>query len=418
MSDFISKHAALRTKLASLLTEHSDVITTRMLNQSEITRALSEADVVLTHVEVNNKHGVGVFVSRLFAERTNIFSIRSRDMYDGEHHFGEMTARLSYDGMSRVEMFASVIKALNGTTVRRILCIPYFPDDVRSALLLHELFRVPMCTYIMDDQNIYSTGISDELMGELLAKSSLHLAISHEIQNTYSQKFGLEFALLPPGVPSALLSRSPHLPQEKSYGDHKGVMIGNIWGPTWLKLLRRTVRETSVQIVWYCSGGSKCSWLDLEPQALAQDRIFLRHPIEEEDELVAELRQYSFAVVPSGTLDEQDDNQPIAHLSLPSRIPFILATSSTPIIVLGSTRTAAARFVERFKIGVVCSYDADSFRQAVQYVTSVDVQSSMRQNAANLADCFVADNMLDWIWESLERGKDHNPKWDNRLFLE
>ena len=417
MSDIVSKHAALRTKLASLLAKHSDIVAVKTLDQLETMRVLHQADVVITHIEVNSKHGTGVFVSRLFAGRTNIFSIRSRNLYDGEHHFGEMTACLSYEGMSRLEMFASMINELNGTTVRRILCIPYYPDDVRSALMVQELFRVPLCTYIMDDQNIYSNGISDELMSELLQKSSLRLAISHEIQNVYSQKFGLKFALLPPGVPGALLSRLPHLPTEESYDNRKGVMIGNIWGSTWLKLLRSTIQGTGLQIVWYCNGGSKCSWLDLEPQALAQDGIALCAPIEEEDELVAQLRRYSFAVVPSGTLDERDDNLAIAHLSLPSRIPFILATSNTPIIVLGSAKTAAARFVERFKIGVVCDYDTTCYQQAVEYVTSAEVQYSMRQNAANLADCFVADNMVDWIWESLEKGDNRDLEWDERLPL-
>ena len=55
--------------------------------------------------------------------------------------------------------------------VSRVLCVPYTADDLVSALALKEMFNAPLCTYLMDDNNIGSQGISDELMREALEKS-------------------------------------------------------------------------------------------------------------------------------------------------------------------------------------------------------------------------------------------------------
>ena len=69
------------------------------------------------------------------------------------------------------------------------------------------------------------------------------------------------------------------------------------------------------------------------------------------------LRQTPFVVLPSGTLDGFDDRRFIAQLSFPSRIPYILATSHSPILVLGSPATAAAHVVRRLGIGLSALYD-------------------------------------------------------------
>jgi hypothetical protein len=36
---------------------------------------------------------------------------------------------------------------------------------VRTAIAIKEIYGVPMCTYIMDDQNVCTSEIPDELMG-------------------------------------------------------------------------------------------------------------------------------------------------------------------------------------------------------------------------------------------------------------
>jgi hypothetical protein len=44
---------------------------------------------------------------------------------------------------------------LGGHDVKRILCVPYYPDDALSAIATAKLTSAPLVTYIMDDQNRY-----------------------------------------------------------------------------------------------------------------------------------------------------------------------------------------------------------------------------------------------------------------------
>ena len=69
-----------------------------------------------------------------------------------------------------------------------------------SALAVRQTYGVPLCTYIMDDNNVASRGIPDDLMAELLENSALRLAISPELREAYEEKYGLKFWLLPPVV--------------------------------------------------------------------------------------------------------------------------------------------------------------------------------------------------------------------------
>ena len=141
----------------------------------------------------------------------------------------------------------------------------------------------------------------------------------------------------------------------------------------------------------------------------------IQQGIKPEAELVEILRQHPYTILPTGSTDEVDDRPEIAKLSLPSRIPFILATSNTPVIVIGSKITAAASFVERFDVGVVCEYSAASFLQAVEYVCLPENQTRMRQNAIAIANILSAEGMDSWLWHSLEKGEPCDYKFEKLL---
>ena len=79
---------------------------------------------------------------------------------------------------SRAEVFSWVKWYLSDTSWRRILPIPYLPSDPLVAVAAHDQFNAPLCTYILDDQNVCDDGISDELMEELLVKSDLRSKLS------------------------------------------------------------------------------------------------------------------------------------------------------------------------------------------------------------------------------------------------
>jgi FkbM family methyltransferase len=191
-------------------------------------------------------------------------------------------------------------------------------------------------------------------------------------------------------------------------------LVGNIWSQKYLDIFRETVRKTGVSIDWYCNNYDNPRWLTFDREELKSDGITIYPPLQE-TELAEKLKNYSFAVIPSGKLDESDNIQNIARLSLPSRIPFILASSQTPFIILGNPETAAARFVQRFEVGLVSDYHAPDFQEVVKQISLPEVQKKLRQNAANIAELFSAQGIDQWIWKSLEQGQPTDLKFDNLM---
>jgi hypothetical protein len=94
----------------------------------------------------------------------------------------------------------------------------------------------------------------------------------------------------------------------------------------------------------------------------------------------------------------------IAELSLPSRIPTIVASSHLPILVLGHAKTAAARFVARFNLGEVAPYEPWAARAALERISTAETQTQIRARAAELSAHFSSKGADDWIWKSLAAG--------------
>ena len=404
----------LAWKLLGLVGAPADLSDSASEGEHPATGVPRDADAVVTHIEVNDKHGVGVLIRRLFRGRANVISVRSRNHYGGEQDFGDLDLCISHENTSRDAVFLNVLDALKRSTVARVLCVPYYPDDVRNALALSEVCGAPLGTYLMDDQNICADGIPDELMRELLAKSSLRLAISPELAICYELKYGCKLWLMPPVVTAGHILSEIREPEAVRSARTSGVIVGNIWGQRWLDLLRETVRDSGVTLRWHSNNYFR--FLSGAGDELARDSIIVPEgPPLPDEELIEVLRQAPFVVVPSGTLDETDDRRFIARLSLPSRIPFVMAVSHTPFIVLGDKRTGAARFVEDLRIGTVCPYDRKAFREAVDHVTQPDVNLSMRRNALAVAPRYSDDGAAEWIWQSLARGEPLDRRYEEMM---
>jgi hypothetical protein len=364
-------------------------------------------DVIITPVEVNNSHGTGVLLQMVFGGEENIVSIRSLDQYGGRQDFG-LPLKIVHGADSRDAAFARVEQALRGIAVRRVVCVPYQPDDVMTAIAIQGIFGASLCSYIMDDQNVAVRGIEDGAMRELLEKSSLRLAISPEMRAAYERKFGLPFFYAPPVAPARLLPSQLHAPVTPPDARH-GVVIGNLWSSRWPELLRRTVRNSGVTLS-YPRGDS----LAISAEDLRADGIFPRARMEDE-ELVRMLRSMWFAVLPSGTLDQLEDRRWMAEFSLPSRLVYLMSTSHIPVIVLGSRETAASHFVEQFGIGVTSSYDRASFKNAVDHITRPEVNLAMRRRGLLAAGRFVDTGVGEWIWQSLERGEPIDRRFEDLM---
>jgi hypothetical protein len=369
-------------------------------------------DVLVSHAEVNDRHGTGVLLQRLFPGGDGIVTIRSRDDYDACQEFGAWSARLPQPAPTPQAAERKVRRLLAGVPVRRVLAVPFRPDDARTALALQGLYGAPLCTWVMDDRNVEVAGIPDALLGELLARSALRLAISPELRDAYQRKFGLPFAFVPPLVDPALLLRRPEVPAREVLEGRRGVMIGNVWGPGWLSRLAEVLAGTGVELDWYSSAGLE--WQVLDQERLARAGIYWRRG-PPDVELVERLRAAAFAVLPSGTLDASDGHRAIARFSLPSKAVYLTATAHLPTLVLGAPETAVARFVTRAGVGRVAPYDRAAFLAAVAELVRPEVQTELRRRAAQLAPAFSAKGAGDWIWRSLAAGGAVDGRWDGLL---
>jgi len=373
-----------------------------------------QADAIVAHIEINDHHGVGVLLRRLFGESPNILSIRSKNFYGGRQDFGAMDVRISHDTVSRDMVMWRVLEALAGATVRRLLVAPYFADDALNALALKQAFGVPLCTFLMDDQNLYSDGIPDGVMDELLRESSLRLAISPEMCAAYEAKYGLKMWFMPPLAPTRLIPRRLNELSDRALREKQPIILGNIWGQQWLASLRSTVRGTGVTLQWYNNGEFR--WLSCSKEELVRDGIVPQEGQPEPDDTFVEtLRQAPYVVLPSGTLEESDDRRFIAQLSFPSRIPYILATSHAPILVLGNPQTAAARIVTRLGIGTVAPYGRAEFLEAAGRMTQPEGNRAMRRAAFLLSLRFADLGASEWIWQSLEKGEPVDGRYEEML---
>lgn len=365
-------------------------------------------DVVVSHAEVNDRHGTGVFTKRLFGGAPDLVSVRSHDDYDARQDFGVWSVRIPQPDPSPAAALRRVRAVFRGAPVRRVVAIPYRPDDVRTALALLDAGASGVCTYILDDQNVEVSRIPDAPLAELLSRSALRLAESEELCGAYERKFGLPVALVPPVIDPALIPPAPVPTPHDALRRPRGVMIGNVWGQRWLTLLCDVVRGSGVEIDWYTNTGLR--WHVVDAAALASAGVHLKVGLPE-PALIDVLRRSAFCVLPSGTLDEGDDNRAIAHLSLPSKLVYTAMSAHLPTLVLGHPDTAAARFVVRQRLGKAIPYEREAFTAAVAELVRPEVQEALRARAAELAPLFSAEGAGDWIWRSLSAGKPLDDRW-------
>jgi hypothetical protein len=372
------------------------------------------ADMIITACEVNEAHGTGTLIRRMFTDWSSIVSVRTHNFYDEKQNFGAASFCVPFAHGSRVELSSTIQLYMNGAKVRRALCIPYLPGEAVVSLAVKELYRMPLCTYVMDDKSVAAEGISDELMTELLVKSDLRLVIGPEMRDAYEQKYGMKFWVVPPLVSEEVILTS--LAPSPADGEPKrGVLLGNIWGQRWLDLLRKTFRGTGQKIDWYCNIKDPKS-LNFVRSEMEEDGIRLMDPVPESD-LPSTLGRYSYAVVPTDPLDGQSPAtvEAIARFSLPSRIPTLVTTSQLPILVIGNSTTSAAGFVERFQLGRVSPYDSGSVLLAVEQLLEGEVQQQIRERSLALSPSLSAHNSADWIWRSLAQGAPCDLRYENLM---
>ena len=364
--------------------------------------------VVVTLNEINDMHGTGPLLKRVFQGRRGIFSIRSRDDW-GTQEFGDWHMKISPAGDARPQAVRRVRRGLGDRQIKSVTCVPFLAAEIVTALAITQAYGCRLCGYIMDDQNVAANGIPDSLMREFLETCSLRLATHPELGNAYEQKYGLPFHCLPAVVPASLVEEHPQ-PLLEEFRPKRAALLGSFWDQSWFDRLCAALEPSGFQIDWY--GQNWSPWFSFPSETLARAGIS-SFGLVPEDRLAAELRGYPFVIVPSGAFDGYEENTGVASLSLPGRILFAVATSHTPILMVGSERSCGAAFVERFGIGMTVPYDAAKLAHAMERMYDPRLQATMRANAAKIARSLSDEGVADWLKESIEQGRPADRRFEN-----
>ena len=368
---------------------------------------------VITTCEVNENHGTGVAVKHIVGSTPNVLSIRSMDLYGGNHDFGQVSVRLTHRDRSQHEAVQNTVTALAGHNVRQIYCVPYVPDDLVTAIAVHDVYKAPLAAHIMDDQNISTPNIPDDLMGEFLAKCSLVLVTCPELRRAYETKFGVRCSVLPSLVADHLMSTFQPTRESTCGASSVGALLGSISSPSCFDRLCATISGAQVQLDWYNGSvhafdDSKYRSLNDDPHS-AQQMGIRPCGLLPEQQLAETLKGYSYLVAPTGRLDDVDDNPRLW------RILFAVAAANLPVITLGNPTTSAAYFVRRFDVGVNCPYEGDSLRRTVEGLIAAPAQARFRHNAAFIAPRLSAKGVSDWLWASIDLGEPLDSRFEELL---
>ena len=367
---------------------------------------MTDATLAITHAEISKRHGTGALLAKILENEPSLAVLYSHQLF-GWNDIGR-AVHVEHSDTSRIAARKKVAKILAGARVARILCVPYYPDEVLSALAASDISGAPITLYIMDDQNIYADGISDDLMGELVARSAICFAISEPLRNAYREKYGRDFWIIPPVVdPAHFVPANFEFPKNDP---PQGVLIGNVWSAEILSRFRRMIQFSGLQLDWYGNAGKP--FIELDPKRLATEGLHLKTLVPEE-ELINALRAADYAVVPAGTLDGTDSHDWLARASLPSRIIYLMATANLPILVLGHPETAAAQFVTKFGLGEVCGYDSNKFVDSVQRLTIPSLSKAIRATAQRFSQAFSSKDLTQWIWRSTQLGRPMDLRYEN-----
>ncbi len=357
---------------------------------------MKNATLVITHAEVCDRRGGGALLRKIFAADPAMVVVYSHPLFAGDCA-GALAIHLEQPPQDPVAARRQLEAELEGVEVERVLCVPHFPDQAVSAIAASELTGAPLVTYVMDDRNLFTQAIPDQLMSQLVTRSSICFAISEQLRSGYGRKFGEEFWILPP-INERRLFAPPGFAGPGN-DPPRGVLIGNLWSQRVLEDLRQLIRTTGRPLHWYGNAGKP--YINLEPQELAADGIALSPNLA--DELLApQLRRFDYGIMPMAIIGDDPKQDWLARSSLPSRLIYMITVANLPLVVLGDRRSAAAEFVLRFQLGVTSSYAPEDYEDAVEAILADE--AAIRSRAADLSPKFASEPVASWIWRLRPRG--------------
>jgi FkbM family methyltransferase len=377
----------------------SDIMQTQADDAVLTVTSSIEVDLVISPNEISFAHGTGVLLSRLLENRTDLIAMRSLTTYGGNQRIMAQATFALPGGMTdRGAIFAQVGKWLKGYKIRSILCAPYFETDLMLAIAAQSISGAPLGLWIMDDNCLRNNGISRTIMAEGISRAEALFAISPQLKRIYQNEFQRPFAVLPPLVAPTMIRSKPS-PSAK--GDAI-VMIGNVWSVQWLENTSLCVEAAGLKVKWYASNP------ELWTGSLSRSTLMARgiEIVEGDDPAVVQdaVINAVAVLVPSDAGNSVGHEAALGEMSLPTRIPFIVASAGTPIIVLGRPETAAAEFVTRFQIGHVIAYDSEALKKSVANLSVAAEQNVIRMRSAQLAEQLSFEGAHDFVFKTIRDG--------------
>lgn len=404
MANYTSLHSELDSALGALFREvnragRGNRSPSQLYAKASPAISAGSVDLLLSPNELCRFHGTGVLLDRIF-DPAECFNLKTHSSYPDQGRFP--TRKIDVDPESPRDTCAALLEHCASLRVRRILSVPYFASDFVLARACKSLFGAPLAVWVMDDTVLHAGQTPRRLAEQLFAEADILYAISPEMRDDYENHFRRKFYVLPPTVahdrPDPL--RIEHPPEQTPV--RRCAMVGNLWCQDWMNRLKQSVARTDWRVDWF-GRASDSEWLDETRESLAAAGIDEQGFVPEDD-LVRKLQEYPFVIVPTGTGDSNDERRHITMLSIPTRMPFLLASAQVPMLVIGSPKSCSAAFIDRFGVGLHCSYDAD-LAHYFQTMQETAFNRACRENCRLNAPIFSDAGLAEWIWAGAASGK-------------
>lgn len=376
-------------------------------------------ELIISPDEFSIAHGTGVLMTRILEEAGPFVTLRSHNHWGGAQAMSPVDDILIPDvsemADARGALTEFVARRLERYPVRVIVAVCKFAEDVRAALAAKAATGAPLSVYLTEDRVLYNPVIPHGEMAELLEAADARFAISSEMRTAYQNTFQQSFFVMPPVVAERFI-RSTASPPAVAEGARKAVMIGNIWRQEWLDRLCAALEDADVQLTWYAPTESDACNADghgfeVPRPALLGDRLKVVSNVTT-SQMIDAITAAAVAIVPSGASEAAGHERAITRLTLPTSMPFIAATAGTPMLVLGEPDSCAAEFLRRFGVGEQASYDRKAITVGINHLTDTEVQTAIREEAAELGPLFSATGAYQLLTDT---AIDRAPPADERF---
>lgn len=353
-------------------------------------------DLLITDNVTNASHGAGILLCNILDPQTCI-NIRRDDVFlnYGEGPFPYY--RIDLTENSRSVICSWLLKIFNEQNIRRIIYISTCCGNGNDlfSIVAKSIFDVPLLVWVMDD----NLRVEHQIAKELFTIADIVFVISPEMRDFYEGKFQRKFYILPPTVKSSLIASYAESDISRNLANKTCVLIGNIWHADWLVKLCRTISKSDWTIHWY-SPPVKLS--EVLFHTMTDHGIVVKGYLPQK-ELAECVATYPFAIISVGSGNQDNSGRGVTYFSLSSRVPFLMATTHTPLLVMGSKRGCVANFVRNFGIGVSVDYDQEEFLAATAKLTEKSFYTQCVTNAATHAKSFSDEGLAAWMWKSCEK---------------